>query len=271
MRFPLYFSNVASIIRIEDKDTPLPPNIALASGDSKTQKYKNALRILENNNEINAVVMIESQTSDLDSIIDNLHSVSMNRRIRSKHTPANDFPLQDSFNSFSGYIRARNKSINVETPSINDTELTLSNITNFWNASIGELTSLRSIKLKESTLTYVPNYMNSIEGYINTHIDHCKIEIDYRVVECVTGSGTIIFSNHDFEIPEEESNNTAFHGLKLTGSNVTCWELTTGSKVIMRAPSKDPNMTACVHAHGVGGQIKPEKRLTIRHDIALTK
>jgi len=266
MRYKLLFTDVSSIIPADSHDVELPDNIVFAEGGTRLDRYNEASSVLRNQPNVNAVIMLEPKTGDLSKAINELDTLAEGRRFRSTHNVDATPSSSDPYASLCRYIKQRR--ISFGNPLIGGVPHDLiSNASDIWAKACAEIAQIDNMLMKQSITTYVPNYngRRTQEGsHINTHIDAQTTPSDMRIIECLAGSGTLVFDDNDFTVTDKDTISLIKRGIK-------CWELPEGSSLAIRIPSETTaNMGArgTVHAHGIGQpDDTPEQRWTIRHDL----
>lgn len=267
-RLKLPFSDVSSIIELTSDRIPVSDNIVYAVGETRAEKYNNARQILSSQNEVNAVIIIEPKREGLDKVIKELNTFAEGKRLRAEYSPAAPSD-SDTCQSLKNYLTRRN--LNLRNPLLDGVEISdlTSATTAIWNNAVKDTLSMERTSLLHSIMTYAPNYSGdrlNPDAYINAHIDAANSAGDIRIVECMKGSGTLVFDDTDFEIYDNSK-------VELIRSNITCWSLMEGSAIAIRMPSHkniDFGAKPTVHAHGIGqADDTPEERLTVRHDLTL--
>lgn len=266
MRYKLLFTDVSEIVPIDSEDVDLPDNIVFAAGDTRADRRNDAARILTDRPEVNAVIMLEPQRLDLTDGIKQLDDYTKGRRFRTGHSLTDETKGFDPTGSLRSYLR--NRALSDKNPlleGIDPNELNAA--ARLWRESCAEADNVENTYFRNSIMTYVPEYSGHRSrpgAHINTHIDSMKTESDMRIVECLAGSGTVVFDDDDFAIFANE-------GVDLKQSGITCWSLIEGSSLAIRIPSQRTELMGArptVHAHGLGREDDvPEQRLTVRHDF----
>ncbi len=269
MRYKLPFQDVASIVELSSEYMSLPENIVFAQGDTRTEKRNDAARILSTQGHVNAVVMLEPVRAEIEEAMFGLHALALGKRLRTKQDLVDSFEKTNVGKTLSDYLERRSQQHTnplIANLDIKDISQAASRV---WHKSLEEVSDLEPAFLNQSIITYVPNYSGHRtrpDSHINTHIDAANSASDMRIVECMKGSGTLIFDDNDFTI---FTNN----GVELLESGITCWSLMEGSSVAIRMPSLKNEAIGgkpTVHAHGIGQEDDtPEERLTVRHDLVL--
>jgi len=165
-------------------------------------------------------------------------------------------------NLFLRSMKMRNRSLDLPLPQKED----LTNISNFWKTTIDDISSVDELHLTRSTIIYDPNYESSNragEKHVKSHLDIGEIS-DVRIVEIGYGSGTILFSDDDYEVND--------NNIELKSNNVRLWEIPVGASVVIRTLSeltRKMGARPCVHAHGLGKKNEKEQRIITKNDALL--
>jgi len=268
MRYKLPFSEVSSIVELNSTAIGLPDNIVFAPGDTHEERRNNAVGILLDRPEVNTVVMLEAQRKGIDKVIKQLETGSQGSRIRSTHDLSEGGEPSGAYQNLKDYLERRN--IGMKNPLIDQDLIAVAGKTaTLWHQSMQDADSIENTYLSQSIVAFFPDYIGHRtreDAHINAHIDAAKSTYDLRIVECVNGSGTVLFNDEDFRHYGGDS-------LDLKNSGITCWTLAEGSSVIFRTPSivhERMGARPAAHAHGIGEpDDTPESRLTMRHDLVL--
>lgn len=272
MRCPIHFKDVAKIIEITDDSIVLPANIAVAKGANRQEKREDGLRLLRNHPEINTVVLIDGQREIVERTTQLLSKTVTALGIRRAKTRIfqQGEPVSPR-RRMSSYFRARALSTGASKVD-EQADAAIQESANIMQTLIDERLQ-GGDTLLETLMTYVEDYKmrNSPEAYINCHLDAADNFV-LREVECLEGSGTVIFNNDDFSINQGVSVDGKNRGtIERTKPNITCWSITTGSSVLIRVPTLEEEFKDTVpaaHAHGLGKRPgEPERRLTLRHNL----
>ncbi len=268
----IYFSDLASITQLTADVKNLPPNIVIASGATRHDRRIDAARILNSTPEVNAVAIIEPQRPQIDLALKELFTLANDKRISKKHSLQSSTSISDTFMT---YAIARYNQLNAgcdRTQTATVLKSTVDQISNFWDSSLQEGKDLPNLTNTLTTTTYAPQYRQNLPtNTINVHIDAPNDQSDIRLIEVVSGSGTLVFSDNDFEVlsPSEAIPTKRIRPLH---TGIDCWELLAGSSLVIRNLSdKTTKMGArpTVHAHGLGSLHGTEQRLTYRHDFIM--
>lgn len=268
MRYKLPFSEVSSIVELNSTAIGLPDNIVFAPGDTHEERRNNAVGILLDRPEVNTVVMLEAQRKGIDKVIKQLETGAQGTRIRSTHDLSEGGEPSGAYQNLKDYLERRN--VGMKNPLIDQDLIAVAGKTaTLWHQSMQDADSIENTYLSKSIVAFFPDYIGHRtreDAHINAHIDAAKSTYDLRIVECMNGSGTVLFNDEDF-------NYYGGDGKALRNTDITCWTLAEGSSVIFRTPSiVHDRMGArpAAHAHGIGEpDDTPESRLTMRHDLVL--
>lgn len=270
MRYRLPFDSVSSIIELDSPEISLPDNIVIAEGDTHLERRNNAVQTLLDQPNVNTVVLLEPQRGNVETAIHHLYDEALGKRMRSDYKAVAEATPQnpDLYAHLKAYMERRRTSGNF--PELGNMRIAKVSEAagKIWSQSFDDANNIKNTTVTQSILSYVPEYSGSrtsAEGFINAHIDSMNSTKDFRLVECLHGSGTVLFDDNDFTVQ-------AGGTIELLNSKMDCWTLAEGSSVLIRTPS-DFNATlgarTTVHAHGLGEpDDTPEKRLTVRHDLA---
>ncbi len=274
LRHKTLFNQVSSITELTSHDIPLPRNITFADGINRAEKYDCAVNILLDQPHINAVVILEPPRPSLKPALSQLYNLAVGKRLRTTMPAAESVTEDHISEKLRTYLHARNNNLQKTGIKVLPSNDNISPLAQLWHNTMKDCSPLNHAAILQSTLVYVPEYSNggSPESFINTHIDHLQNpKFDVRIVECVEGSGTILFDDADFKIPLDETARNAGY-LHKVHDTLSCWALARGSSAVLRGPSSkmlENQGKPCIHAHGIGGQDTPESRLTIRHDLTI--
>ena len=268
MRYKLPFSEVSSIVELNSTAIGLPDNIVFAPGDTHEERRNNAVAILLDRPEVNTVVMLEAQRKGIEKVINQLKTGSEGARIRSTHDLSEGGEPGGAYQNLKDYLNRRNA--NMSNPLIDqDLIATAGKTATLWAQSMQDAENTQDTFLSQSIIAFFPDYIGHRtrkDAHINAHIDAAKSTYDLRIVECMNGSGTVLFNDEDFSYYGGDA-------LDLRNKDITCWTLAEGSSVIFRTPSiihDRMGARPAAHAHGIGEpDDTPESRLTVRHDLVL--
>ena len=268
MRYKLPFSEVSSIVELNSTAIGLPDNIVFAPGDTHEERRNNAVGILLDRPEVNTVVMLEAQRKGIDKVIKQLETGAQGARIRSTHDLSEGGEPSGAYQNLKDYLERRN--VGMANPLIDQDLIAVAGKTaTLWHQSMQDANNIENTYMSKSIVAFFPGYTGNRtrpDAHINAHIDAAKSTYDLRIVECMNGSGTVLFSDEDF-------NYYGGDALALINKDITCWTLAEGSSVIFRTPSiihDRMGARPAAHAHGIGEpDDTPESRLTVRHDLVL--
>lgn len=259
----LQYNDVARFTDIKEAKS-LPSNILVTNCRNKQAGSAEAVYILKHCPEINAVVTILPEQSPIDAALRQLEVLSLGRKVSKKQYISDDFELSDIGKNFERYVLERQK--NLLREQFTDAAcMDVQNVVNIWESSLSFADFEGSTALS-TTLVYWSSYGSAHDkGTISAHMDAKEQQSDVRIVECVSGSGTVLFADHDF-VEDQKSHAR----IRPVNQNIECWIAPANSAIALRTPSaknEAMNAKACVHAHGLGIPKEQEQRLTFRHDL----
>lgn len=274
MRYPLELERVRHFTEVA-AGACLPPNMAIAPGSSRPEQISAAVAILNSRDDINQVVILAHPDRPSEDVQRILNRHAMGKRLM--QTTALKTPCTDLghavHEAFTAYTKGRMTSLRAADMLSVSTEADISKVSDYITAHAAEVHNLPGARLTKTVLSYNDHYHGSFTegGFLNVHIDSEREHMDARMVDCVMGSGTVLFADGDFDYEYYEERGVLKTRLMTEGVIDTCWVLPPQSSVLMRTPPPDarPSIRPAVHAHGLGQPGRHEERLTIRHDFVL--
>lgn len=249
----------------------LPPNARWANGATRQDQAWDALRILHDYPAVNAVVMNAPPRADIEETVDHFYQASPLARIRPVFKNVSDISVRDRLGAYFNN-RAQNPNRDPHKPR-NVSGCGFERMTEYSIAAVSDAYPDKKIaQLKGSMITFVPVYKGSWgeDDFVNTHID-THYDFDVRIVECSYGSTSLLFNDKDFQIVKTEEEGRSIMQPLPISDVIDGWAIPRGGSLAIRTPSQrnlNEGAKPTVHAHGLGLQDGPEKRLTIRHDYS---
>ena len=242
---------ISSIIPVTSTDIDVPDNIIVINGND-LQSRAEAFDLISDEKAPNTVIMLGTRDDKIEQCLSNLFA-----KPNSRETTL-------TYNAITGA-----QAVSIRGGSYNPAPLDSLNtpdqdVYDLWqNTFIGTDTDMGEeagrITLLNSRLLIWNSYSNN---NAKIHIDPIFSEHDFRMIDCVSGTGTLFFDNNDFEI----------HGQKVfqTARITNAWAAPEHTTILMREPSQDsPDASPSIHAHGIqAGKAAP--RVLIRSDYTLS-
>ncbi|MCM2343153.1 MAG: hypothetical protein NDJ24_01170 [Alphaproteobacteria bacterium] len=274
MRYPLELERVRHFKEVAI-GTPLPPNMVIAQGISRRAQIAEAVHILNQRDEINQVVILAPPHQPSAAVLTQLRDQALGKRLmQTTSLRAPGIDLRSAVHqAFTSYARSRLTNLKAHDLLTTTSDADLDRMADYITASATDVDITPGAQLTKTVLSYNDHYHGSFTeaGFLNVHIDSERDHMDARMVDCVTGSGTVLFADGDFEYEYYEENGMLKTRLKTEGIIDSCWVLPPQSSVLMRTPPPDakPSIRPAVHAHGLGQRGRSEERLTLRYDLTL--
>ena len=252
------FDEIKSIIAATSSAHSPPDNIVIISGDDRMIQYKDALDILQDNANVNAVITLPVPCND------NMECLGV---LRKEFDVATSKELAPGNTSPEASIAQLNDS--------SDDEIIPPETAADWAQRIQLLQNVDGISITKSQFRFNPYYdrRNMPGRSLGLHIDP-PVKRDIRIIECESEPGTLLSSDSDFTFEASRITTTQprYRIGRAHKDKITFWSLEKGCSVLFRQNSEyNFKIGAKPHAHALGvitADDDPVARFLYIHDLS---